>query len=136
MAMFRGSILKTLRRASTACLCAAILAAAMSGRPAAAGDPQGGAAVFKACLVCHTNEAGKNKIGPTLFGVVGRHSASIADYNYSPAMKQADKVWTEAELDKYLANPKAMVPGTKMTFPGLAEQRQRDDLIAYLKTLR
>lgn len=134
--MLRRSTPNFLRWAPTACLCAAILAMATAGRTAVADDPTAGAAVFKACLVCHTKEAGKNKIGPSLFGVVGRQAASIPNYSYSQAMKKAGKVWTEEELDKYLASPRSVVPGTKMTFPGLADQRQRDDLIAYLKTLR
>jgi len=134
--MFCCSIPNVLRSAIAACLWAAIFVAATAGHGALAGDPAAGAQVFKKCLVCHTKEAGKNKIGPSLFGVVGRRSASISSYAYSPAMKRAGKVWTEAELDHYLADPKSVVPGTKMTFPGLADQRERDDLIAYLKTLK
>jgi cytochrome c len=104
--------------------------------PAAAGDPVHGAIVFKQCLVCHTNEQGKNKIGPSLWGVVGRHSASISDYTYSAAMKAADKTWDEATLNIYLTKPQAMVPGTKMTFFGLPKEQDRLDVIAYLKTLK
>jgi cytochrome c len=116
-------------------LSAVLFAVAVS--PAlAAGDATAGAVVFKKCLVCHTNEAGKNKIGPSLWGVVGRHSASIADYNYSPAMKAADKVWDAATLDTYLTSPKAMVPGTKMSFAGLSNPQDRQDVIAYLETLK
>jgi cytochrome c len=95
-----------------------------------------GAVIFKQCLLCHTNEQGKNKIGPSLWGVVGRHSASIADYTYSPAMKAADKTWDEATLNVYLTKPQAMVPGTKMTFFGLPKEQDRLDVIAYLKTLK
>ena len=134
--MFCCSIPNVLRSAIAACLWTAIFVAATAGRGALAGDPAAGAQVFKKCLMCHTNEAGKHKIGPSLFGVVGRHSASISSYAYSPAMKQAGKVWTEGELDYYLANPKSVVPGTKMTFPGLKDQIERDNLIAYLKTLK
>jgi cytochrome c len=101
-----------------------------------AGDPVHGAVVFKQCLVCHTNEQGKNKIGPSLWGVVGRHSASIPDYNYSTAMKNADKTWDEATLNTYLTKPQAMVPGTKMAFAGLPKEQDRLDVIAYLKTLK
>jgi cytochrome c len=99
-------------------------------------DPVHGAVVFKQCLVCHTNEEGKNKIGPSLWGIVGRHSASIATFNYSPAMKAADKTWDDATLNTYLTKPQAMVPGTKMTFPGLAKEQDRLDVIAYLNTLK
>jgi cytochrome c len=100
------------------------------------GDPVHGAVVFKQCLVCHTNEQGKNKIGPSLWGVVGRHSASIEGYTYSAAMKGADKTWDEATLNTYLTKPQAMVPGTKMTFAGLPKEQDRLDVIAYLKTLK
>jgi cytochrome c len=103
---------------------------------AGAGDPIHGAVIFKQCLLCHTNEQGKNKIGPSLWGVVGRHSATIADYSYSPAMKAADKIWDEATLNTYLTKPQAMVPGTKMTFFGLPKEQDRLDVIAYLKTLK
>jgi cytochrome c len=103
---------------------------------AAAGDPVHGAVVFKQCLTCHTNEQGKNKIGPSLWGIVGRHSASIEGFAYSTAMKNADKTWDEATLNTYLTKPQAMVPGTKMTFVGLPKEQDRADVIAYLKTLK
>ena len=106
--------------------------------PAAAGtgDPAHGAIIFKQCLTCHTNVQGQNKIGPSLWAVVGRHSASIPDYQYSTAMKNADKTWDEATLNVYLTKPQAMVPGTKMTFFGLPKEQDRLDVIAYLKTLK
>ncbi len=104
--------------------------------PAGTGDPEHGAVVFKQCLTCHTNVQGQNKIGPSLWAVVGRHSASIPDYQYSTAMKNADKTWDEATLNIYLTKPQAMVPGTKMTFYGLPKEQDRLDVIAYLKTLK
>jgi cytochrome c len=100
------------------------------------GDADAGKKIFQKCALCHTNEQGKNKIGPSLFGVVGRHSASIPDYAYSDAMKAANKTWDEATLDTYLTDPKALVPGTKMIFPGLKDPKDRQDIIAYLKTLK
>ncbi len=97
------------------------------------GDAQAGEAVFKkTCAVCHTTEAGKNKIGPSLHGVVGRHSASLTDYQYSDAMKKADKTWDAATLDTYLTNPRGLVPGTKMIFLGLKSEQDRQNVIAYL----
>lgn len=124
-------------RVELAALAVLAVIATVSSSPAlAAGDATAGAVVFKKCLLCHTNEAGKNKIGPSLFGVVGRHSASIPDYNYSEAMKSANKVWDEQTLDVYLTSPKAMVPGTKMTFVGLPDEKDRQDVIAYLETLK
>ncbi len=100
------------------------------------GDATHGAVVFKQCLTCHTNEQGKNKIGPSLWGVVGRHSASIEGFTYSTAMKNADKTWDDATLNVYLTKPQALVPGTKMTFPGLPKDQDRLDVIAYLNTLK
>ncbi len=100
------------------------------------GDVDAGKKIFQKCALCHAIEAGKNKIGPSLFGVVGRHSASLPDYTYSDAMKAANKTWDEATLDNYLTDPRAAVPGTKMIFPGLKDAKDRQDVIAYLKTLK
>ena len=116
-----------------ALLAIAVLAIASPAR--AAGDAKDGEAVFKKnCAVCHTTEEGKNKIGPTLHGIVGRHSATVANFNYSDAMKKADKTWDEKTLDTYLANPKETVANTKMVFPGLKNEKDRQDIIAYLAT--
>jgi cytochrome c len=114
----------------------AVLLTASGSSALAAGDAEAGAVVFKKCALCHSNEAGKTKIGPSLFGVVGRHSASLLGYNYSEAMKSADKTWDEATLNVYLTSPKALVPGTKMTFPGLPDETDRLNVIAYLATLK
>jgi len=102
----------------------------------AAGDPVAGKSVFNKCAVCHTIDPAKKGLGPTLFGVVGRHSASVEGFAYSPAMKAADKTWDAATLDVYLTDPKAMVPGTKMIFPGLPKPEDRANVIAYLSTLK
>lgn len=116
-------------------VCALVLAAAGAGLAHADGDAQAGEAVFKkTCAVCHTIEEGKNKIGPSLHGVVGRHSASLTDYSYSDAMKKADKTWDEQTLDGYLANPRGLVPGTKMIFLGLKSEQDRQNVIAYLES--
>ncbi len=99
------------------------------------GDAAAGEAIFKkTCAVCHTTEEGKNKIGPSLHGVVGRHSASLSDYSYSDAMKKADKTWDAQTLDTYLTNPRALVPGTKMIFVGLKSEEDRQNVIAYLES--
>ena len=101
------------------------------------GDVQAGEALFKKnCMVCHTTEAGKNKIGPSLSGVVGRHSASVPDFAYSDAMKKADKTWDDQTLGTYLTNPRALVPGTKMIFLGFKNDQDRQNIIAYLATLK
>jgi cytochrome c len=117
---------------------AAIIAAlgAIPAHAADDGDPKAGEAVFKKnCTVCHTTEAGKNKIGPSLKGVVGRHSASVPGFAYSDAMKKADKTWDDATLDTYLSDPRGLVPGTKMIFPGLKDEAERKNVIAYLKSV-
>ncbi|SHL42714.1 c-type cytochrome [Roseibium suaedae] len=102
------------------------------------GDAAKGEKVFKKCAACHAvGEGAKNKVGPELNGIVGRTTASVADYKYSPAMKEKGDeghVWTAEELDTYLANPKGMVPKTKMAFAGLKKEDERADVIAYLKT--
>lgn len=101
------------------------------------GNPDAGKTVFIKCQACHEAEQGVNKIGPTLKGVVGRKTASIADYKYSDAMAAkgaGGQVWDEATLTAYLPDPKAYVPGTKMAFAGLKNPQEVADLIAYLKT--
>jgi cytochrome c len=92
--------------------------------------------VFAKCAICHSAQPGKTVMGPSLFGIVGRRSASVEGYPYSEAMKKADKTWDEATLDTYLTDPKAFAPGTKMTFVGLPKPEDRANLIAYLETLK
>jgi len=104
--------------------------------PGMAADVEAGKTAFKKCALCHTAEAGKNKIGPSLFGVVGRKSASLDNYNYSEAMKKFDHNWDPETLDTYLADPRAVVPGTKMIFPGIKDKTEREDVITYLETLK
>ena len=101
-----------------------------------AADVEAGKTAFKKCALCHTTEAGKNKIGPSLFGVVGRKSAGLENYNYSEGMKKFDHDWDEETLDNYLADPRTVVPGTKMIFAGIKDKSERDDVIAYLETLK
>jgi cytochrome c len=104
----------------------------------AEGDPVHGATVFNQCKVCHqVGPTAKPGVGPVQNGVVGAKAGSRPGYTYSPAMKEAGEkgiVWDEATLDKYLENPRAMVPGTKMAFAGLKSEKDRLDVIAYLKT--
>ena len=99
--------------------------------PLAAGEK-----IFKAqCGICHAVEAGQNRIGPTLFGVIGRRSGSVPGFNYTADHKKLDVTWDAATLDKYLANPRAMVPDTSMIYAGLKDDAERADLVAYLATL-
>jgi len=96
------------------------------------GDASAGRLVFRKCQACHSIEAGKNMLGPSLAGVIGRKAGAEAGYNYSPAMKSADIVWSPQTLDQYLTDPAKVVPGNKMPFPGLKTDHDRADVIAYL----
>lgn len=103
----------------------------------ASGDAEAGKTLFnRQCGVCHAVQAGQNKVGPSLAGVVGRHTAEVAGFNYSPAMRAADRTWDEAALDAYLTDPRGSVQGTRMIYAGLKDPKQRADLIAYLATLK
>lgn len=94
-----------------------------------------GKQVFEQCISCHT--AGPtNSVGPGLQGIIGRPSASMAGFRYSPAMKRAKLTWDEKTIDAYLQNPQTVVPGNLMPFSGMADAKQRADLIAYLKTFK
>jgi cytochrome c len=103
----------------------------------AEGDAAHGEKVFNQCKACHqVGPTAKAGVGPAQNGVIGSKAGSRAGYNYSTAMKEAGEkglVWDEATLSKFLENPKAVVPGTKMVFPGLKNEKDRQDVIAYLK---
>lgn len=88
------------------------------------------------CSTCHAVTPGTNKIGPSLSGVVGRPAASVPGYKYSAGMTKSGLTWTAAELDTYLAAPKATVAGTKMTYAGVKDVTKRSDIVAYLTTLK
>ena len=102
---------------------------------AAAQDVAAGEKVFLAkCKVCHMSpEAAKNLVGPSLAGVVGRKAGTVPGYHYSDANEKSGITWDEAELKKYLKDPKVVIPGTKMVFPGLQSEQDIDNVIAYLK---
>lgn len=117
------------------------LSAAMSIASLAAGqshaqDAAAGEKVFNKCKVCHVADEDKNKVGPSLKGVIGRTAGTHPGFSYSPAMIAAGKgglVWTEDQLKVYLKDPKSVVKGTKMAFPGLKKDDEIADVIAYLK---
>ncbi|HYD24779.1 MAG TPA: c-type cytochrome [Croceibacterium sp.] len=92
-------------------------------------------AEFAVCAACHSTEPGKNGIGPTLAGVFGARAGHVAAFDYSEAMENSALTWNQANLDRYLADPKGVVPGTKMAYPGLKDAAKRQAMIAYLRTL-
>jgi cytochrome c len=109
---------------------AALIAMACPEPSLAAGDAAHGAKVYQDCMICHALD--KNEVGPRHRGVFGRKAGSLADYDYSAALKASSIVWNEVTLDKWLTDPQAMVPGTKMTF-SVDDAQDRADVIAFLK---
>jgi cytochrome c len=91
---------------------------------------------FAQCVSCHSVKPGVNGVGPSLHGVVGRKAASLAGYAYSEPLKNLGVTWDEATLDKWLAGPMTMAPGTKMVFPGMTDPAKRKAVIDYLATLK
>lgn len=111
-------------------IAAAMLAATQTAH--AADAPQ----AFNQCKACHKVEAGKHGVGPSLFGVFGAKSGHVQGFKYSDAMIKAGLTWDEANLTKFLADPKATIPGNKQAFPGLKKPEDVKAVITYLKSLR
>ena len=102
----------------------------------ALGTIEHGKQVFKKCTACHVvAKGGKNKIGPVLYGVLGRKSGSISDYKYSKALMAHGKVWSYEEMNGYLLKPTAHIKGTKMAFAGLRKEKDRASVILYMNSL-
>jgi cytochrome c len=129
-----------IRLTGTALGAAALFLGLGAAAPAAAQDAAAGQRVFNQCRACHTPEAGgRNGVGPNLHGVVGRRAASVEGFRYSANMRQLAEgglTWTTENLQRYLANPKDLVPQGTMAFAGLRNEQQRNDVIAYLETLK
>jgi cytochrome c len=108
------------------------IAVALTAAPVAAQD--GGEALFNnACRTCHTLEAGDNRLGPTLHGVVGRQAGSLPGYNFSQALKRSGVVWDEANLDSFIEKPDALIPGNNMKpYTGMTSTEDRAAIIGYL----
>jgi cytochrome c len=104
-----------------------------AGVARADGDAARGEAKFQDCAACHSLEAGANNVGPSLHGVFTRKAGELADFRYSPAIKRSGIAWTPEVLDKFIADPQAMVPGNRMPYAGMAGAGDRADLIAYLQ---
>ena len=99
-----------------------------------AGNATNGAKVFLQCKICHTLEAGKNLIGPSLHGIIGRKAGEVAGFTYSTANKTSGITWSPEKLFQYLEKPSRVIPGTKMSFAGLSKAQDRADVIAYLES--
>lgn len=114
-------------------LFAALSLVAMAGA-AHAQDVAAGEKSFAKCRACHQiGETAKNAVGPELNGLIGRHSGSVAGYNYSEANKKSGITWDEATFAEYIKDPKAKIPGTKMAFAGIKNEQEIKDLTAFLK---
>ena len=115
-------------------LSALIILASSAVAPAAlAQDAEAGKASFNKCMACHSiGPDAKNKVGPELNGLDGRKSGSAPDYNYSEANKNSGITWNEANFKEYIKDPKAKVPGTKMFFAGIKNEKEVNDLWAYV----
>jgi cytochrome c len=109
------------------------LSVAMLASAASAQDMAAGKASFAKCKACHSLEEGKNVIGPSLHGLFGRKAGTVPKFSYSQANKNSGIEWNEETLFNYLANPQKAIPGTKMVFPGIKSEKERRNLIAYLK---
>jgi len=109
---------------------------APSASPSAKATPVAMAAKpaeFAQCSACHSTEKGKNGIGPSLAGIYGDKAATVAGYDFSDAMKNSGLTWNQATLDRYLTDPRGVVPGTKMTFGGVPDAAKRQAIIDWLK---
>jgi cytochrome c len=116
---------------------AAVLALASSTAFAAAGDAAAGQKIFMKCAACHKIGPGaKNAVGPELNGIDGRKTGSVEGYNYSAANKNSGITWSEATFKQYIEAPQKMIPGTKMTFPGLPAEADRDNIWAYISQFK
>jgi cytochrome c len=118
-------------------LAAAFVAASATaaGTALADGDREQGAKAFRACAACHSLQAGDHRTGPSLAGIWGNKAGANAGFNrYSKALKDSGLVWNAETLDRWIRDPKVLVPGNRMVYRGVADSKVRDDLIAFLKS--
>lgn len=111
-----------------------VSAEAIAQYTALTGDAAKGARIFNQCRACHQLAEGRNAVGPSLYGVIGRDAGSIEGFRYSEANANSGITWTEATLFTYLENPRGFIPGTNMAFNGLKRPQDRADVIAYIKS--
>jgi cytochrome c2 len=116
-----------------------VAAVVLAGASAAFSQPVAGERAYQKCYSCHATEPGKNDLtGPSLNRILDRPVASVDGFDYSPALKRfaaRNPRWTSILLDRYVTDPEALVPGTSMTFHGIADPEERRELIRYLRTL-
>lgn len=105
---------------------------AFSGSVHAEGDAERGEGVFAQCIACHSVEPGRNGVGPSLHAIMGNPAAGVADYSYSDALESADLTWDDDTMTEFLRDPENTVPGTNMAFPGLQDDEEIADVVAYL----
>lgn len=117
-------------------LLAAGLFAALAIQPAGAADIDHGKQLFQACAACHGKDGTGGTLGPSLVGVAGRKAGTLDDFRYSNAMQRSNVVWDDASLREYVTNPQAKVKGNRMPFSGVGSDRDADDIVAYMKTLK
>ena len=109
-----------------------LFAMLLAPQPCTAADIAAGQAIFNRCKICHSVEAGKNMVGPSLHGIFGRKAGTSDNFAYSEAMQKSGVVWDDDTLTKYLHNPKEFIPGDRMAFPGIKDDEQIANLLAYL----
>ena len=125
-----------IRCGSASAVLIALLSLASGNDAAAVGDAKRGGQVFQACMACHSVQPGEQLTGPSLARIWNRKAGTVEGFlRYSDVLKRTDIVWNEATLDKWLSDPAQLVPGTSMTFPGLKENKDRQDVIAYLRAV-
>ena len=118
------------QRLSLLAICTGLILTAACGTGSAAGDAARGKTIYESCMACHSLD--KNAVGPMHHGVFGRKAGTVAGYDYSLALKKAGLVWDGGTLDKWLIDPQALVPGTKMIFK-LPDANERADVIEFLR---
>ena len=118
------------------CVAAALISLMALSTPALAeGNIKAGKKIFKKCKACHDVKEGKNKVGPSLYNIVGATAGKVEGFKYSKAMAESGLIWDEANLRAFVTKPKELVPGNRMAFAGLKKEKQIDDLIAYLNSV-
>lgn len=96
------------------------------------GDPAAGETVFRKCQTCHVVDQEQNRVGPHLVGIFGREAGAVEGFRYSDALKESDIVWDDETIAAYVEDPRGYIPGNRMAFPGLRDEQEIQDLLAYL----